>query len=71
MTMQLPSPDDDITTLDTDQSTSTELVLDDEEDDNGLWCYCRQDRDYDVMIAYVVPLNGIIKSCMHIMLPPV
>lgn len=44
---QLPSQDD----VTAEQSTSTpDLVLEDEED-NGLWCYCRQDKHYDVMIA--------------------
>ena len=43
---QLPSQDD----VTVEQSTSTPDLVEDEED-NGLWCYCRQDEHYDAMIA--------------------
>jgi len=49
-----PSQEDGIA----EQSTSlpdlvedAEFDLVEDEEDNGLWCYCRQDEHYDVMIA--------------------
>ena len=42
----LPQPDD----VTAEQFTSTPDLVEDEED-NGLWCYCRQDEHYDTMIA--------------------
>ena len=43
---QLPSQNDGIA----EQSTNFPDLVEDEED-NGLWCYCRQDEYYDMMIA--------------------
>ena len=44
---QLPSQDD----VTAEQSTNTSDDADLVEDDNRLWCYCRQDEHYDAMIA--------------------
>ena len=42
-------PPDDHNTIDQPTSSSTPDIEDDE--DNRLWCYCRQTEDYDQMIA--------------------